>query len=62
VPLFAPPDDSDARAAAEAEAAADKSFVADIKTEFGALDPDALTPRAALEAVYRLQEILKRHS
>jgi DNA mismatch repair protein MutS len=62
LPLFEPPDDSGARAAAEAQAAADNAFVTDLKTEFGALDPDALTPRAALDAVYRLRELMKKHS
>jgi DNA mismatch repair protein MutS len=62
LPLFAPPEDSEKRAAAEALAAADNAFATDIKTEFGALDPDTLTPRAALDAVYKLRELLKRHS
>jgi DNA mismatch repair protein MutS len=62
LPLFAPPDDSEKRAAAEARAAADNLFVTDIKSAFGALDPDSLTPRAALDAVYRLRELLAKHS
>ena len=62
LPLFAPPEDSDVRAAAEAQAASDNAFATDIRTEFAALDPDALTPRAALDAVYKLRELLKKHS
>jgi len=62
LPLFAPPEDTEVRAAAEAQAAADNAFVMDIKTEFGGLDPDTLTPRAALDAVYKLRELLKKHS
>jgi len=62
LPLFEPPDDSATRAAAEAQAAADNAFASDIKSELGHLDPDALTPRAALDAVYKLRELLKKHS
>ena len=62
LPLFAAPESSPANAAAEAQAAADNAFATDIKTEFGALEPDALTPRAALDAIYKLRELLKKHS
>jgi DNA mismatch repair protein MutS len=62
LPLFAPPEDSAVRAAADAQAAADNAFATDVKMEFGALDPDTLTPRAALDAIYRLREVLKKHS
>ena len=62
LPLFAPPEDAEVRAAAEAQAATDNAFATDIKTEFASLDPDALTPRAALDAVYKLRELLKKHS
>jgi DNA mismatch repair protein MutS len=62
LPLFAPPDDSQVRAAAEARAAADNAFATDMKAELAAIDPDALTPRAALDAVYKLRELLKKHS
>jgi DNA mismatch repair protein MutS len=62
LPLFAPPDEADARAAAQVQAAADNAFVTDLRSELADLDPDALTPRAALDAVYRLREILKKHS
>jgi DNA mismatch repair protein MutS len=61
LPLFAA-DDSDKRAAAEAQAAAANALVTDIKAAFGTIDPDALTPRAALDAVYRLRELLAKHS
>ena len=46
----------------EAQAAADNAFATEIKAELGNIDPDALTPRAALDAVYRLRELLKKHS
>ena len=62
LPLFAAPDDSDVRAAAEARAAADNAFVTDFKTALGELDPDSLSPRAALDTVYKLRELLKKHS
>jgi DNA mismatch repair protein MutS len=62
LPLFAAPDDSDVRAAAEARAAADNAFVTDFKTALGELDPDSLTPRAALDTVYKLRELIKKHS
>jgi DNA mismatch repair protein MutS len=76
LPLFGPPDDPAARATGAAQAAAaratsaqitaaqaaDNAFVTDMKMELGSLDPDALTPRAALDAVYRLRDLLKKHS
>jgi DNA mismatch repair protein MutS len=61
LPLFAP-DDSDKRAAAEAQAAADNAFAMEIKGAFGNVDPDSLTPRAALDAIYRLRELLAKYS
>ena len=61
LPLFAP-QDSDVRAAAEAQATADNAFAIDIKTAFGDMDPDSLTPRAALDAVYKLRELVKKHT
>jgi DNA mismatch repair protein MutS len=60
LPLFAP-DAADKRAAAEAQAAADNAFTTEIKAAFAELDPDSLTPRAALDTVYRLRELLAKH-
>jgi DNA mismatch repair protein MutS len=61
LPLFET-DDADKRAAADAQAAADNALVTELKAAFAAVDPDTLTPRAALDAVYRLRELLVKHS
>jgi DNA mismatch repair protein MutS len=61
LPLFAP-DAADIQAAADAQAAADRAFVAELRAALGALEPDSLSPRAALDAVYRLRELLAKHS
>jgi DNA mismatch repair protein MutS len=61
LPLFAPPA-ADVDPAAEAQAAADSALINDMKTAIEALDPDSLTPRAALDAVYRLRELLAKYS
>ena len=60
LPLFAP-ESSDVRAADDAKATADNLLVTDLRAAFGDMDPDSLTPRAALDAVYRLRELLKKH-
>jgi DNA mismatch repair protein MutS len=52
----------DRRAAAEAQAAADNALVTELRAAFGEVDPDALSPRAALDAVYRLRALLAKHS
>jgi DNA mismatch repair protein MutS len=61
LPLFAQ-EDSTVSAAAEAQAAADNALATDIRTALGEIDPDSLSPRAALDAVYKLRELLKKHS
>ncbi|MEP7243817.1 MAG: DNA mismatch repair protein MutS [Gammaproteobacteria bacterium] len=61
LPLFAPEAD-DIQAAAEAQAAADSACVTEIRAAIEALDPDSLSPRAALDAVYQLRELLTKHS
>jgi hypothetical protein len=33
-----------------------------MKSALEALDPDSLSPRAALDALYRLRELLAKHS
>jgi len=60
LPLFAPAD-AEVRAAAEAQAAADSALVTEIRTALEALDPDSMTPRAALDAVYKLRELFAKH-
>ena len=61
LPLFAP-DAADVKAAEAAQAAADRAFVEDLRAALNALEPDSLSPRAALDAVYRLRELLAKHS
>jgi DNA mismatch repair protein MutS len=61
LPLFAPTS-TEVSAAAEAQAAADAALVTELKSAIEALDPDALSPRAALDAIYRLRELLAKHS
>jgi DNA mismatch repair protein MutS len=61
LPLFAPTGD-EVSAAAEAQAAADSALVTEMKAALEALDPDSLSPRAALDAVYRLRELLAKYS
>jgi DNA mismatch repair protein MutS len=62
LPLFAPPEDAELRAAADAQAAADNAFAKELKAAFAEVDPDSLTPRAALDAMYRLRELLAKHA
>ncbi len=50
LPLFAP----------AVRAGSDDALVSELKAELDALDPDSLSPRAALEALYRLRELLGR--
>jgi DNA mismatch repair protein MutS len=52
----------DRRAAAEAQAAADNAFATELRAAFGELDPDALSPRAALDTVYKLRALIAKHS
>ena len=61
LPLFAPAV-AEPNAAAEAQAAADSALVGEMKAALEALDPDSLTPRAALDAVYQLRELLAKYS
>jgi len=61
LPLFAPTS-TEVSAAAEAQAAADATLVTELKGALEALDPDSLSPRAALDAIYRLRELLTRYS
>jgi DNA mismatch repair protein MutS len=60
LPLFAP-SAAEVSAAASAEAAADTALLAELRTALQVIDPDALAPRAALDALYRLREILKKY-
>jgi DNA mismatch repair protein MutS len=48
--------------AAAAQAAADSALINEMKAAIEALDPDSLTPRAALDAVYHLRELLAKYS
>ena len=61
LPLFAPAA-VEVNAAAEAQAASDSALLSEMKTAIDGLDPDSLTPRAALDAVYRLRELLAKYS
>ena len=61
LPLFEP-EPAELKAAADAQAAADSALVADLKGALDALDPDSLSPRAALDAIYRLRELLAKHA
>jgi DNA mismatch repair protein MutS len=61
LPLFEP-QPAEIDAAAQAQAAADNALVTDLRNTFGALDPDALTPRAALDAIYQLRQLLNKHN
>jgi DNA mismatch repair protein MutS len=61
LPLFAPPT-AEVSAAAEAEAAADVALTTEVKATLQALDPDTLTPRAALDALYQLRELLAKYA
>jgi DNA mismatch repair protein MutS len=56
-PAAAPPS-----AAEEAQAAADAALLGEMKTALEALDPDAISPRDALDAVYKLRELLTKYS
>jgi DNA mismatch repair protein MutS len=60
LPLFEP-EPEEARAAVEAQAAADSALLAEMRSALEALDPDALSPRAALDALYRLRELLDKY-
>ena len=61
LPLFAPAA-AEVTAAEEAQAAADSALVGEIKDALEALDPDSLSPRAALDAVYKLRELLAKYA
>jgi DNA mismatch repair protein MutS len=61
LPLFAP-EAADLKAAEVARDAADRAFVEDLRAALSALEPDSLSPRAALDAIYRLRELLAKHS
>jgi DNA mismatch repair protein MutS len=61
LPLFAPTA-AEISATAEAEAAADTALLAELRAALQTIDPDALAPRAALEALYRLREILSKYA
>jgi DNA mismatch repair protein MutS len=57
LPLFA----SSSASASAAPADADADALGErLRRELEALDPDELTPRAALEALYRLRELTRR--
>jgi DNA mismatch repair protein MutS len=61
LPLFAPTGD-EVSAAAEAQATADSALITEMRAALEAMDPDSLSPRAALDAVYRLRELLAKYS
>ncbi|HVY82184.1 MAG TPA: DNA mismatch repair protein MutS [Steroidobacteraceae bacterium] len=61
LPLFAPAS-VEPSPAEQARAAADAALLAEIKAALGTLDPDALSPRAALDALYSLRELLAKYS
>jgi DNA mismatch repair protein MutS len=61
LPLFAPAV-AVPSPAAEAQAAADAALLNDMKAALESLDPDSLSPRAALDAVYKLRELLTQYS
>lgn len=60
LPLFEP-DEADLRVATEAQRAADAALLSDLKAALEPLDPDTLSPRAALDALYHLRDILTKH-
>ncbi|WP_454691234.1 DNA mismatch repair protein MutS [Achromobacter aloeverae] len=57
--LFAAAAQADAAASAQAEAAADQEALAALRDELAAIDPDSLTPREALDALYRLKAAVR---
>jgi len=61
LPLFEP-DSAAVNAAEQAQVAADSALLIEMKAALEALDPDAMSPREALDAVYRLRELLAKHS
>jgi DNA mismatch repair protein MutS len=61
LPLFAPAV-AEVSAAEEVQAAADSALVAELRASLEALDPDSMSPRAALDAVYKLRELLAKYS
>ncbi|HEY1284315.1 MAG TPA: DNA mismatch repair protein MutS [Steroidobacteraceae bacterium] len=61
LPLFAPEAD-EVNAAEAAQALADRAFADELRTALAALEPDSLSPRAALDAVYKLRELLTKHA
>jgi DNA mismatch repair protein MutS len=62
LPLFASSAASEVSAAAQAQAAADTELVRELRSAIAALDPDSLSPRAALDAVYKLRELLAKYA
>ncbi len=57
--LFAAAAQEDARAGAQADADADHEALAALRDELAAIDPDSLTPREALDALYRLKAAVR---
>ncbi|MFC4275157.1 DNA mismatch repair protein MutS [Achromobacter aloeverae] len=57
--LFAAAAQADAAASAQADADADQEALAALRDELAAIDPDSLTPREALDALYRLKAAVR---
>ncbi|WP_233235826.1 DNA mismatch repair protein MutS [Bordetella sp. LUAb4] len=57
--LFAAAAQADAVASAQADADADQEALAALRDELAAIDPDSLTPREALDALYRLKATVR---
>jgi DNA mismatch repair protein MutS len=60
LPLFAPTL-AEVSVTAEAEASADTALAEEMRSAIQALDPDSMSPRAALEALYKLRELLAKY-
>ena len=61
LPLFAP-EAEDVTAAEAAQTASDRAFANELRAALAGLEPDSLSPRAALDAIYKLRELLAKHS
>ncbi|ALM84124.1 DNA mismatch repair protein MutS [Bordetella sp. N] len=57
--LFAAAAQADAQASAQADADADHEALNALRDELAAIDPDSLTPREALDALYRLKAAVR---
>jgi len=57
--LFAAAADADAQAYAQADRSDELEALDALREELAAIDPDSLTPREALDALYRLKKHLQ---